>query len=74
MRCIIDFETIAELETPIHELSGAATTLQLLAERTDTDSQLRDAMFYLAGKMSDDARKLQDWFDVATMATKPDKN
>jgi hypothetical protein len=56
MKCIIDFSTIAELETPIHELAGAATTLFLLAERTDTDSQLRDALFYLAGKMSRDAQ------------------
>jgi hypothetical protein len=70
MKVIMDFSTNADLEMPIHYLKNGATTQHILAKQTDTNSNLQEALFYLA----DDARELQDWFDVATMATKPDKD
>jgi hypothetical protein len=57
---------ILALEEPIRNLVCGCGALFRLAEGLTEDTALRKALYFIAGKMGDDARTLDKWFEDAT--------
>jgi hypothetical protein len=54
-----------EMDAPISNLTGARATLFKLAEGCDDDSELQDALFFLAIKIAADVAELRKQYDLA---------
>jgi hypothetical protein len=59
-------KSLLDMDEHLNNLTGAFATLSKLAEGCDDDSQLCDALFFVAKGISDDTRELRRLWDMAT--------